>query len=382
MKHDRKIIYLAGFLFSIPIALTSYINSSFLELFSNPGYIGIIYAVASLLTIVGMFEMPRTLTKFGNRKTAIYFSLLTLLSFLVMSFGQSSFIVVLAFIIYFISTNSIIFSLDVFVEDLSRAHSIGRLRGLYLMTSNFAWIIAQAISGSIIAKSSLRGIYLLSALFMALVCFVFVFFLRGFKDPEYEKVPVLTTIKNFFANKQISKIYFLGFILKFFFAWMIIYTPIYLHQYLGFDWGKIGIIFTIMLLPFVLLEFPLGKLSDRVGEKKMLLIGFLVSALATLVIPLIAEPKLWLWALVLFTTRVGAATIEIMTESYFFKSVHKENDDQISFFRNTGPLSFIVAPLLATPILLLVPSFKYLFVILGAIMLLGFLLTLRLKDVK
>jgi MFS family permease len=139
-----------------------------------------------------------------------------------------------------------------------------------------------------------------------------------------------------------------------------------------FDWGHIGIIFTIMLTPFVILSFPLGKLSDK----------FFISAFFTMLIPFIVEPKLWIWALVLFATRVGAAIIEIMSESYFFKSVTEENADIISFFRNTGPLSYIIAPLIALPIFMVIPSFKYLFFVLGGVLLYGLFVTLRLKDVK
>ena len=42
---------------------------------------------------------------------------------------------------------------------------------------------------------------------------------------------------------------------------MIIYTPIYLHEHLLLGWDQIGFIFTIMLLPFIILEFPLGNIK-------------------------------------------------------------------------------------------------------------------------
>ena len=86
--------------------------------------------------------------------------------------------------------------------------------------------------------------------------------------------------------------------------------------------------------------------------------------------------------LVLFLTRIGAATIEVMTESYFFKIVNEEHADAIAFFRNTGPVAFVIAPALAVPILIFVPSFSYIFYILGAILLVGLFIALRLKDVK
>lgn len=382
MRNNKKIIYLAGFLFSIPMALTSYINSSFLENYISKYYIGIIYVIASIITIWGLLEMPKILTRIGNRSTAFLFGIIIFFSLLLLAFGNNVFIIIPAFILYFLSTNFIIASSDIFIEDFSKSSSIGRIRGFYLMIINSAWVIAQLISGSIIAKSSFKGIYLFSAGFMVLFSVIFILFLRDFKDPKYKKISILKTIKFFVQNKNISKIYLINFILKIFYAWMVIYTPIYLHEYLNFGWNKIGIIFSIMLLPFVILDYPLGKWSDKIGERKMLITGFLINILFILIIPFISEPKIWIWAIILFGTRVGAATIEAMSEIYFFKKIHAENSGAISFFRNTFPLAYIIAPLLAVPILLLVPSFEYLFFVLGAIMLAGLLIALRLRDAK
>ncbi len=379
---NRTVIFLVGFLFTIPLAITSYVNSSFLETYLNKYYIGVVYIVASIIAIIGLLEMPRILNRLGNRSTTLLFSFTGFLSLIALSFGNKGYIIVPAIVLYFISTDMIIASLDIFIEDFSKNSNVGKFRGLYLMVINFSWIIAQTVSGSIIEKSSFHGIYLFSAGFVFLVSIVFILFLRDFKDPKYIKVPILKTLKAFIKKKNLSRIYLINLILKFFFAWMVIYTPIYLHEYLGFNWENIGFIFTIMLIPYILVDYPLGKLSDKIGEKKLLIIGFLITIIFTLAIPLITLPVIWLWALVFFGTRMGASIIEVMAESYFFKEVSERNPDEISFFRNTYPLSFVIAPLVAIPVLLLVPSFKYLFFVLGAITLLGLLITLRLKDVK
>ncbi len=383
MKHNRKIIYLAGFLFSIPVALTSYINSSFLETYINKNYVGILYIIASIISIWGLLKIPKMVVRLGNRVATLIFCFLIFLSLILLAFGNTALIIIPAFILYFLSINFVIASLDIFIEDFLEKSSIGSLRGFYLTIINIAWVVAQMISGSIINKSSFSGIYLFSAGFIILLSLVFVFFLRDFKDPEYKKISILKTIKTFINNKHISKAYLINLTVKFFYAWMVIYMPIYLHEYMNFSWDKIGIIFSIMLLPFVILDFPLGKLSDKIGEKKMLIIGFLIITLSVFKIPFIKEATLWVWALVLFMTRVGAATIEVMSESYFFKVINKkESPDEISFFRNTLPVSYVIAPLLAIPILLLIPSFEYLFFVLSAILLIGLFITLRLQDVK
>ena len=382
MKHNRKITYLASFLFSIPIALVSYINSSFLETYINKNYMGFVYIFASIVTILSLVQMPKILSKLGNRLTISLSLSLMCLSLILLSVGNHIFIIIPAFIIYFASTSLVFSSLDIFLEDFSKNSSIGTLRGLYLTFINIAWVLAQVISGSIINKSSFSGIYLFGAGFIFLVLIIFILFLNNFKDPKYKKFYLLETIKSFLKNKNLLKIYLTNFILQFFYVWMVVYTPIYLHEYMNFGWDKIGIIFSIMLVPFVLLDFPLGRLSDKIGEKKMLIIGFLIIILAVLKIPFINENTIWVWALVLFMTRVGAATIEIMNESYFFKEITKENADEIIFFRNASSLAYIVAPLLAIPVLILVPSFKYLFFILSAILLSGLFVSLRLKDVK
>ena len=80
IKHDRKIIYLAGFLFTIPIALTSYINSSLLKIYISENYIGILYVIASIVTIWGFFKMPKILNRLGNRFVSFLLSILIFLS--------------------------------------------------------------------------------------------------------------------------------------------------------------------------------------------------------------------------------------------------------------------------------------------------------------
>src|SRR3989344_7505565 len=66
MKHDRKIIYLAGFLFSLSVALMSYINSSFLSSFVGEKLVGIIYTIGSIISILALLIAPQIFRKIGG----------------------------------------------------------------------------------------------------------------------------------------------------------------------------------------------------------------------------------------------------------------------------------------------------------------------------
>ena len=382
MNKSLRITYLAGFLFTLPHALTSYINSSMLEKYISKNYVGLIFSFASIIAILIMHKLPHFLNKYGNRKVAIYTSLISFVSLIFIALVKIDFIAILAFVIYFSFNYILISNLDIFVEHFSSNKNIGKWRGLYLSITSLAWVLSQVVSGSIIAKSSFLGIYLFASLFFLLIFTLFSTNFHKFKDLKYNEVKISETIKSFLKNKDLLKIYLINFILKFFYSWMVIYGTIYLHENIGFSWQQIGIIFAIMLTPFVFLSYPLGKLSDKMGEKKILIYGFLFAILAVILIPFIEIKSLALFAFILFISRIGAATIEVMSESYFFKKVKEEEADEIEFFRNTGPLSFIVGPIIATIALQFIPDFSYLFFILGAILMIGLLISLRLRDVK
>jgi MFS family permease len=163
---------------------------------------------------------------------------------------------------------------------------------------------------------------------------------------------------------------------------MIIYTPVYLSKYIGFSWGEIGIMFTIMLLPFALFELPIGKLADKkYGEKEILTIGLVIMGLSTLMMSFVSVKSFLLWTVLLFITRTGASFVEITSDSFFFKQVNTANTDEISIYRTTRPLAFIIAPLIATLALQFVP-YHYIFLIVGTIVILSTHWSLALKDTK
>ena len=142
----------------------------------------------------------------------------------------------------------------------------------------------------------------------------------------------------------------------------------------------IGIIFTMMLVPFVLLQYPAGILADKkIGEKEMIIIALLIMAAATLSVYFIHSMSVLVWGAALFATRVGAALIEILRDSYFYKKVDGHDVDLINFMRTSMPVAYILSTAMST-IFILVFSLKFAFILVALVVLSALYPAFKLQD--
>ena len=339
-----------------------------------------VYVLGSLGSILALAFSPKIFQKIGVHQFLLLTIFLDTLTFGVLAIASTQWIVITVFILGLCLNTLVIFSLDELLKIFSHDKSTGSIRGAYLSIVSMAWILAQIASGNILSSFTFKTIYLLNFFIMILLLVVSLYDLRKIPDPKYHEVKDLSYIKNFFKNKNLSRSYIINALLQFFFCWMVIYTPLYLSIHLNFSWIEISEIFAVMLLPFIIIPFPLGKYSDRIGERKMLMFGFTVTALSTLAIFFIDTHNLWVWALVLFMTRVGASTVEAMSDAYFFKHIKPEEEQFVGVFRSSPSVSYIIGPIIASLTLFLVPSFEFLYLILGAVMLYGVYLSSKIEK--
>lgn len=382
----RRLVYLAGFFLNFSLALSAYVNSSFLETFVAGRRVGLIYSLAAALTIVVSLNTFRLTKRLGNKKILWLLTILNLaVLFGLVVYNESS--VAIVFILtYLVFGYLLSINLDLYLENLSDDRSTGRIRGTFLTLVNLAWLLSPWLASRILTHYRFAALYAVCGLM--LLPFLYLVYRFHQVDPAaYQKVDLGGTVKNLLAAKtdhqrNLRRIIGLEFLLNFFYAIMVIYLPIYLLTQIGLSWSVIGQIFTIMLLPFVLLDFVLGYLADRlVGEKEILSLGLALMGLATMALPFIASQSVLWWGAILFLTRVGAASVEMMKETYLFKQIAARDINLVFVSRNTYPMAYIIAPLIASLILTFY-SFNALFLFLGLVMFLGLPLSTRLKDTK
>lgn len=385
VKTKLNSLYLGIFLLAVSEAIIAYVQSTYLNQFFNLSWVSGVFVISYILTFFVINYYPNLIARFNNFQTAIWALGFKILSLLIFIFSRDPYSIFIGFIIFIISFNLIFINFDIFLEAFSADVKTGRIRGIYFTIYNFGYLVSPFLAGQILEKLGFGYLFGLDLTLSALVILLLIYSFRRFHNHfEGKSFQIKKTLQEIWRRKNIKKILYCAFIVQFFYAVMLLYAPVYLHQNVGLSWGQIGVIFTFMLIPFVILQFPAGYLADKyIGEKEILTAGFLLMSVASFIFfTLDASTKsLLLWGLVLFFGRVGVSLAEIMREAYFFKKVDVDDIDLINAFRSTTPLAYIVAPFLVGLLLTFLPL-NNIFWILGLIILTGLYPALTLKDTK
>ncbi|MBI3634198.1 MAG: MFS transporter [Candidatus Yonathbacteria bacterium] len=378
------LVYVASFFYSFHYALPLYIESSFISQFlSAEKMVGIVFAVAAIFTIILTFLFPRFLRRFGNYKITLAVMGLESVTLLFLAIMGSPFIVIPLFILHQILVSVIFLSLDGFIESFSENNKTGGIRGIFMTVLNIAIASAPLVAGLMLTNHDFWKVYLAAAVFMLFGIFVIAQNFRDYADPKYLVPKFKDTIGIVTKSHNLHAIIITHFLLSFFFTWMVIYTPLYLNKHIGVAMNDIlGIIIPVALLPFIFFEVILGKIADeKLGEKEILIAGFILMALSTAALSWVTTSSITVWAGILFLTRTGASAVEVTTESYFYKQVTPGDIHLVTFMRMVRASAYVVGPFLGSLVLSFI-DYRYLFLTLGIIMLIGIPYGLHFKDTK
>lgn len=387
-KHDEKLdeskIKLSAFvsfLMGFSQAVLIYVMSSYFVLATGTENVGIFYAVAYITFLVILLNLHKIVRILGKSNVFYFSLLLKIITIVFLIFSEPSLTGVLLLMLYIILGHVEWVALDIIIESFSVDGQSGRIRGLHLTILNAGFLFGPFVSTFILDRMGFHGIFVFSLIFNA---FVLIFALIGFSKVNHrfeQKLKVLDILKKAMARKNIIRIYYISFVLEFFFALMIIYTPIYLRD-LGYSWENIGFIFTVMLIPFVLVQYPMGILADKkTGEKEFLIFSLMIMGISTVAIFFMGTSTLVMWAIMLFVTRIGAALIEILRDSYFYKRIDGHDVDLINFFRTSVPVAYICAAILSSFVFIFLPV-KFAFILTGLVVFSAIYPAFKLKDNK
>lgn len=380
-QKTRRLIYLASFLLALEQGFLVYVNSSFLETFIPTQYVGLIYAVASLVTIIALATIPLWLRRYGHAAVSLSFLALLVLVLLGLASTKILVLAVAFFVIREVLQYAMFSNLDLYLEENTDPNHTARTRGVYISVTSLAIAITPIVVGFLVRDNVYSHIYILASIAVTLTLALFASTMRRMPDINYQKIPFFRGLRDLWNDLDLRKVFIINCILQLFFAWMIIYVPIYLHQEIGFSWPVLGAMFTVMLTPYLVLEIPFGILVDKQPSvvRWWLLAAFTLITVTVASMAFYTGSSVVLWTLILLLGRIGASTIEIMSESYFFKKVHPEQTTSLEIFRDARPLAYIAGPIVASIFLSFYPM-QFFFVFVAVVMATGIYVSKKLRS--
>lgn len=374
------VINALSFIFGFADSFFVYVLSSFFATVLGSDNVGVFYLVTFATVFVLLWHLRRLIRRVGGSVRSFFLLILAaifasaLLSVIPVGWPAA----ILAMVLLVV-TNLAWVSLDVVLEEFSEDGVTGSVRGLHLTVMNAGIMLAPFFSTKVLESFDFSGIFFGLTLGYALLLATSIVFLRNGRDPDTADMEARSAWKKMLKEPNLFHIYVISFALEFFYVIMIIYTPIHLRA-LGFSWESIGLLFTIMLLPFVLLQYPLGVMADRrFGEKEFLIMSLGLAFMITMAVGLFSSPSLFFWAVLLFLSRVGAAGIEVLRDAYFYKQIDGGDDDLIAFFRTARPAANVIGALLAIPLLALFPL-QSVFFLASAVLFVSLYSAFKLED--
>jgi MFS family permease len=339
-----KLIYLLHALVALQYFLVIYINASYLSQFTSTQGVALIFTLGSLLSLAVFFCFSWFIRKAGNFYLTLLILCLLTVALATLALTTTPALIFIAACVYLALAPVVFLNLDVFLEKhTTNEHTTGTIRGFFMTTKNATALISTLLVSLVLYSFTHSLVYSLAGLS---TLFTIIFVVRNFshfKDAPYRPEHLVTSFKKVFFNKELRGAWIAQLLLYLFYGWMIVYTPLYLVGTIGFTLSELALLFTIMLVPFLLLQYPLGKLSDALGEKWILVLGFLVLSGSVLAFATVSTASFFVWAAILFMSRVGAAAVEIASETHYFRLTKGSHIERMELLRAVHPFMYVVA---------------------------------------
>lgn len=375
-------VYIITLFYGFYYALPLYSESSYLKSILPLAWIGVIYSTAAIVSFLFTIKIGGFLNKWSNRGVLIGVALLEIVSLLILAYSTSVAMSIVFFIIHIVLLNILYISLNILVESLSKNEDTGKVRGAYLTILNFGILTGPFLASQIIG-SGFTILFTSAAICLVPMIYITYKHLGHLHESRYLAPDFIQSFKRLRGFVNVRRIVFTQYILELFWIIMIVYGPIYLIQNNILNLQTyLGVVVPIILIPFVILPYPLGRLADsKLGEKELLISGIFLMILGTTIFALLNIHPLAFYIFALFIARLGASMVEEMASSYFYKQIDHSQADLISFFTNTKNIALISGPLIGSIIVYSI-SLQAVFLTLVGILVLSLIPIFKLHDTK
>lgn len=280
------------FFFSASLCAALTIHPLYLALFlERPDLVGLVASITSLAGLT--FSLPTGLLsdKTGRKKLLIASFLLVSTVLFLFSLNTSLYLLILLQIAFGIAKVLARVTSEALVKYLSPIKRRGEFRSVFGTFASAGIFIGTITGGFIAYQFDIRTTYIFAAPLLLLLL-VLVFKLndnncngniRKRASNETGRGEILTLLKEFLEQRELKALLFCTVSLFSWYSAKWVFGPLFLH-YLGYSPFIIGVWIGLSIIPFLIFQILVGKLADRIGKSRLILIGFVISTI--FIIPL------------------------------------------------------------------------------------------------
>lgn len=364
--HPRQVLSIGNFFSSMHFFLIVYVMTPYLATFLPDDQTGLVISAGAVGTLLAYPFVPKIAVRYGIKRTAIIIA--TMIATALLLLAQQPPFWLAAFCLAFVCAASpfIQYLLDLLLEATgTETGEMGRVRTTFITAGNAALILAPLLIAFFLGGTNeYWRVFLVAAI--SITPFITLLLYEKLPEQRIEHpAKLIESCKCVFMDADLRAVAFGNGVLQFFFHLAPFYIPLYLHHVLGMPWSDLGWMFAVMLLPFVLIEYPAGYIADKwLGDKEILIGGFVLMSTAFGALAFVtATTPLYVVLIILIVSRLGSALVEAMVEGHFFRRVSSTDTNTLTLYRITRPLAALAAPLTASIILAITGGSYFIFFI-------------------
>ncbi len=347
-------------LYSLHYGLPLYVTSTFLQ-FSGftVAAVSLLYGLASLLALFFSNYIAKYIKLYHSYSFTFMIVLAEIVTTVAMVMTKNPLLIGLFFLAHFVFNALIFVLLNIFIEVLTPTHQTGSIRGIFLTLLN-AGIMVSPLMGGLILKggddSNYMMLYFVTSAILLPCFYLLHHYLKEMRDSSYESHNLFQAFRKVMRHKNLQAPVLAQCALHSFYTVMVIYMPLYITKMLGIPLVVyLTVIIPITLIPLVLLPYELGYLADtKYDEKEFMIVGLSILGITSFILGAFVITSLLLIIIILFISRIGAALVETMSYTYYYKKISRNDPAMASLFSNINTTAgffvptflFLISPLL------------------------------------
>jgi MFS family permease len=341
--------------------------------------IGFISAGLVLVTLAFSFFSTILLEKIDEIKILLYSLIIIGTSYLVISFTDVFWIFILLTVIITMISILKTDAFDILFRDISNDSDLNEDEGLMYTLINVGWLFGPLIAGFILVNFGMDFVFITSSMFIFLGGLIL--YKMNLEVPKKVRESIDSNIfknlKEFFSDKKLIVPYVVAAGIEIWWALVYIYVPLFIIKN-GLSEMFVGYFLSVVIIPLVLFEFVIGKLSLNYGFRVFFFWGFFLLMVAGVVSYF--SPSFYFTLIVLGLASIPMSFLEPIQDSFFFKQISSNDEEKFyPIFATAADFGSFVGKISVAVMLVFMPE-KFAYLVIAGFMGILSLVSLKIRN--